>query len=1398
VGLDKVNNTADTAKPVSVAQQQALNTKQSIAEKGIANGYASLDGTGKVPSSQIPASAGSVWGTISGTLSSQTDLQTALDNKRNFTQNILYVQKTPGPHEFGSIAAAANSIVGATSNNRYVIDIGPGIFTEPAIVLPDWVSIRGSEIQATVIQPNSAHHVVAPGTNSEISFVTIQGATSGYAGIACLDKGNYTQVHKVSIYDCDIGILATASSQDSYTYLEYVDMDYDYTNALKIVSSGGFSAFVNAENLYTFPDPGYTGNDILLQGSGSSLSLLTFGLLGQPGATGIRIQGGGLLSAQAGYFLNYATAISTDNVGSPTLNLNGPDFRQCTTNLNLPSASTSGYLVGYSAHTKNVINGASNFFIADKNTQIVTVSRTGGDYTSVAAAVASITDASIMKQYVVSVGPGIFVEPQIVMKSYVYLVGCGNQITVLSAASPNGHFIVGADNSAVDAVYITGATSGVGVYYEGSGTGIFELIHSQFGSNLTHCQVYGNTQTTIILIDSCGMGADNFTNGIIVSGNSGIVTEAVIVDIVADKLVPPYMSGDFISVSGNRTDVRISNLQVDNADPLLGSPSGNGIVVSNGANLLVNATLMSGFAKGIWVQNSGSAPTVRAFAVSLLDNIQDLRVDHASATGSFDGLADANKVYINPSATYPYNFQDTTSGNLTISGQLKLGFSDNSHEDVSTLLINSTPMGLISGGALSAGGGFTVNVTSGFGYVDLSSILKKITWSNTSIVLTANTTNYIYFNSSGVLSANSAKPSTLTSVLLGRVVTNSTGIELLEKSSMSSYHVDNTYDTSFRKAFGPIYASGSAVSENATPFHLNVTGGNYFYSTTEFIPTGGNAISFQQYSQNGSGGWNISTTQTVDHSRYDDGSGTLPALTAGYFARHALYLVGDGANEKYFLVFSQSQYATQLLAETGTLPFPPSWISDGVALIASIIVQQGASNIIEIRDERPRLGFKSSGTSSSTDHEALSNRDSLTAHTQYLLKNGTDTMGGTLNMGSNPITNVTLINSIDITTHASRHNPGGPDALATGVPVNIADANAAGTGTAYARNDHIHGHGSQTNPTHHAIATGSANGFMSSTDKTKLDSVSSIELGYLSGVTSAIQGQINGIKATTVNGHPLSANVNVALSELSDVTLTAPALGNLLSYNGAHWVNSPASSAVSAGPGVNYFLTTTASGVLTYDVISKTPDTASEVDESYTANNNTVSMGGYITSSPPGGTQLDAGIWTFNMYLYCSSPAGTNTVTANVYSRTSGGIETLLFSAPSDNIINSNVSLHSINSVQPAYSIGATDNVVIKFTFTTTNTFNTTIHLVHSGSAHYSYVNTPLILRHNDLEALQGGNSTERFHLSNAEYVGSGTGVFIRQSLPFISAPVPDPTYSAFERWNLSVEVPPCKASRSL
>jgi len=58
VGLGNVDDTSDANKPISIAQQTALDLKEDKANKGVNNGYASLDSSGKVPVSQLPNAVG--------------------------------------------------------------------------------------------------------------------------------------------------------------------------------------------------------------------------------------------------------------------------------------------------------------------------------------------------------------------------------------------------------------------------------------------------------------------------------------------------------------------------------------------------------------------------------------------------------------------------------------------------------------------------------------------------------------------------------------------------------------------------------------------------------------------------------------------------------------------------------------------------------------------------------------------------------------------------------------------------------------------------------------------------------------------------------------------------------------------------------------------------------------------------------------------------------------------------------------------------------------------------------------------------------------------------------------------------------------------------------------------
>jgi hypothetical protein len=79
VGLGNVDNTADADKPVSTATQTALNAKQDTLVSG--TNLKTVNSNSLLGSGNIEISSSVAWGGITGTLSTQTDLQSALDAK---------------------------------------------------------------------------------------------------------------------------------------------------------------------------------------------------------------------------------------------------------------------------------------------------------------------------------------------------------------------------------------------------------------------------------------------------------------------------------------------------------------------------------------------------------------------------------------------------------------------------------------------------------------------------------------------------------------------------------------------------------------------------------------------------------------------------------------------------------------------------------------------------------------------------------------------------------------------------------------------------------------------------------------------------------------------------------------------------------------------------------------------------------------------------------------------------------------------------------------------------------------------------------------------------------------------------------------------------------------------
>lgn len=240
--------------------------------------------------------------------------------------------------------------------------------------------------------------------------------------------------------------------------------------------------------------------------------------------------------------------------------------------------------------------------------------------------------------------------------------------------------------------------------------------------------------------------------------------------------------------------------------------------------------------------------------------------------------------------------------------------------------------------------------------------------------------------------------------------------------------------------------------------------------------------------------------------------------------------------------------------------------------------------------------------------------------------------------------------------------------------------------------------------------------------------------------------------ATTAHTHSISDVINLQTNLDGKIDKPAsPFLGDYLYYNGITWVPNQVNIPVSAGAGVTLFLSITGSSLPTYEYLSQFPIELTESQEPVTVNNSQALIGKYATEQL-NRTVVDLGIWEFNTYASVDIPStGLTQIIVTAYLLTTGNTETFLFSASTENITTTAATLYTISVVEPQYSCSTSDYLVVNYSASTTNNFNTVVTLYHGGNINYSHIHTPFVTLHNDLAGLQGGLSNQYYHLSKNE-----------------------------------------------
>lgn len=931
--------------------------------------------------------------------------------------NIVTVDTVAGVADFTSIAAAVASITTASSSNPFVVRVNAGLYIEPVVTMKSWVTVKGDSSMNTIVEASSSSNsVFLMADQSMIIDMQVQGSTG--TGVSAV------------VYSS-----STTPQTNAIAYAENIRFGANYTHATTIGTSGG-NCILQCSNVKYGGYPFTLGFHVTNDGSGigrmqlrnvtstnggvTTTTGLIFAKADQPSCafivngclltkatglaagTGFWVENGASLRLTAVNFQRWATGIYAPNVGSaPSIYGTALNFENNTKDILVEHPSATGKFEGTDNFLKTEVPIAAPLYEVNKDPRIITVAKKGGNFTSIAAAVNFITGSSITNRYIIQVGPGVFIEPVIDLAShpYVSIIGSSIKATQIQPDANNHDIILlGATN---EVSFLTLQNAGAG--YAGlsvNDTGDFSQAHKiSFEDCSIGIFVQSVTQGTYFYgeyVDFNGV----YEYGVKVVSSNGFSAFANLENYYN------FSTGGLIActlASGPNAEVKV----VGSGHSSDGT--GAAFQLVNGALLTILSTYVDFFDIGVYIENTGAPSNAIITSLDISNSTTwDLFIEHPTASGTFNGSADHTKVN-NISPNFAWAYLDSNDAQFEITGKLAITYPTGEHSDISTLLLEGGTMGLIEGGDLTNGGGFTVNISTGYGYYELpiSDVVLRKDWSNTSITLSANQDRYIYFDTTGTLTSNGSQPATINNILLGRVVTNGTGIELIDEVPAHAEHTSNRFDNLFRNAMGPIYASGSQVTENVTPFHLNVNSGVYYYASNVFSPLGGNDITFIPTLN----GVVQTASQTVPLSW--DNAGTLTALTAGQYAKHSIYVVGGTGHEKYYVVYGQTTFASLSAAETGVIPIPPTFIKDAVTLIAGIIVTYGATNITEIIDQRPVVGFRSGGTSASSDHLSLSNLVTGDAgHTQFLMLDGSKPMAATLNMNTHAISNITTLNSI--------------------------------------------------------------------------------------------------------------------------------------------------------------------------------------------------------------------------------------------------------------------------------------------------------------------------------------------------------------------------------------------------
>jgi len=294
---------------------------------------------------------------------------------------------------------------------------------------------------------------------------------------------------------------------------------------------------------------------------------------------------------------------------------------------------------------------------------VVIVAKSGGDFTSIQAALDSITDATWDKHYLVYIAPGVYTE-QVTMKPYVDIEGAGElttKITYTGSASPTTGTVVGTDSAELRFLTVEntgGAAYAVAIYNNGASPRLTHITASASGGNTFNSGVYNYdfSSPTMTNVTASASGGTN-SHGVYNDGSSS----PTMTNVTASASGGTFNSGvyNYSSSSPTMTNVTAS---------ASGGTYSYGVYNYSSSPTMTNVTASaSGGTYSYGVYNYASSPTMTNVTASASGGTYSYGVYNYALSPTMTNVTASASGGTNSYGVYNDDFSSPTMTNVTAS-----------------------------------------------------------------------------------------------------------------------------------------------------------------------------------------------------------------------------------------------------------------------------------------------------------------------------------------------------------------------------------------------------------------------------------------------------------------------------------------------------------------------------------------------------------------------------------------------------------------------------------------------------------------------------------------------------------------------------------------------------------